>query len=157
MTTAAFSATSYEPIDPGIYPGRLDSIEAGTSETYGEFRKWNFTLKLTDGTFQTLSAVSSTASGPKSKGYKWAAAILGRNPKAGETLDLSGKLCQVHVIVNEDGFNRVEAVLPPVNGTAPKSSGGTSPASQAAATKAKPAPFEESAELQDPQDAPLPF
>lgn len=156
MTAAAFSATSYEPIDPGIYPGRLDSIESGTSETYGEFRKWNFTLKLTDGSFQTLSAVSSTASGPKSKGYKWAAALLGRNPKAGETLDLTGKLCQVHVIVNDDGFNRVEAVLPVA------ATGGTSPASQADATipqkaeKIKPVPFEQTVEVQAP-DEPLPF
>lgn len=143
--TASFAATSYEPIDPGVYPGRLDSIETGTSETYGEFRKWNFTLKLGDGSFTTLSAVSSTASGPKSKGYKWASAILGRNPKAGETLDLAGKLCQVHVIVNDDGFNRVEAVLPAqVNGTT----------SQA---KPVPVPFDQTVEVSDPQDQPLPF
>lgn len=145
--TASFTAAEYEALEAGIYPARLDSIEIGTSETYGDFNRWNFTLKLPDGAFTTLTAVSSRSSGPKSKAYKWASAILGRNPKAGEQLDLSGKQCQLHVIVNEEGFNRVEAVLPI---TEAKPTTGTT-------SQAKPVPFNQTVEVTDPQDAPLPF
>jgi len=144
--TAQFTATEYEAIEAGVYPARLDSIERATSETYGDFLKWSFTLKLPDGTFSPLTAASSTASGPKSKGYKWASAILGHNPKPAEDVDLAGKQCQVHIIVNDEGFNRIEAVLPL-----------SPPITPVAAEKTAPVPFNKTVEVTDPQDAPLPF
>lgn len=116
--TANFTASEYEAIDPGIYPAQLVGIEKLNSETFGEFLKWSFKVRLADGTLGDLSAASSTATGPKSKAYKWAAALLGHTPVAGATEDLAGKVCQLNVVVNEEGFNRIDALLPAVKGAA---------------------------------------
>ncbi len=110
--TAMFTASTYEAIPEGIYPAQLTAIERLPSEAFGEFLKWSFNLRLADGSTVETSGASSTANGPKSKGYKWATALLGHAPVAGAGEDLAGKTCQLHVIVNEDGFNRIEAVLP---------------------------------------------
>src|SRR3990167_2991897 len=110
--TATFTATTYEAIAEGVYPAQLVSIERAPSDAFGEFLKWTFNLRLPDGSRSELSAASSTATGPKSKGYRWASVLLGHVPAPGSAEDLTGKVCQIHVIVNEEGFNRVEAVLP---------------------------------------------
>ena len=110
---ASFTAETYEPIEAGVYPATLVGIEEAESEQFGKFRKWTFAVDLGDGgEAYLLSAPSSPASGPKSKAYKWASALLGRAPVPGEPVNLEGKKCSLHVIVNEDGFNRVESVLP---------------------------------------------
>jgi hypothetical protein len=119
--TAMFTASTYEAIPEGIYPAQLLGIEKLPSEAFGEFLKWSFRLRLADGNTSDLSAASSTSTGPKSKAYKWAAVLLGHAPAPGAAEDLTGKVCQLHVIVNEDGFNRVEALLP-------KSASATAPA-----------------------------
>jgi len=110
--TASFTATEYEALEAGLYPAQLLSIEQQASDTYGDFLKWTFKLRLADGSYTELSAASSMATGPKSKAYKWAAALLGQAPQPGAAQDLAGKVCSLNIIVNEDGFNRVDAVLP---------------------------------------------
>lgn len=117
--TAMFTASTYEAIPEDTYPAQLISIEQLASEAYGDFLKWSFRLRLADGTISEISGASSTATGPKSKAYKWATALLGHAPTAGSAQDLAGKACQLHVTVNEDGFNRIEAVLPSKKGTSP--------------------------------------
>lgn len=110
--SAPFTASAYEALPAGVYPAVLLGIEKGTSEQFGDFLKWSFNVRTADGGEAPLSAVSSISTGPKSKAYKWAAAMLGRNPAAGQPEDLEGLTCQLHVTVNEEGFNRIESVLP---------------------------------------------
>lgn len=116
--TATFTASTYEAIPEGIYGAQLVSIEKLPSEAFGEFLKWSFNLRLSDGSVGEISGASSTATGPKSKGYKWATALLGHAPVAGAAEELAGRTCQLHIIVNEDGFNRIEAVMPAKAGAA---------------------------------------
>lgn len=105
-----FRATSYEAVDEGVYDAELLAIEEGDND-FGPFRKWSFTVTTDEGQ-RTVTAMTSGASGPKAKAYKWAATLLGRRP-GDEEEQLVGRRCRLHLIVNEDGFNRVETVLPP--------------------------------------------
>lgn len=139
--SAPFVASEGEPaLDEGVYPGRLDSIEEGGDGQFGPFNRWNFTVKKPDGTFTVIDAIASAQATPKTKAFKWATALLGRKPNPGEQLDLTGKLCQLHLSINENGFNKIEAVLP------------------AAGTKATPVPFDQTVEVAGAKVAePLPF
>lgn len=118
MTSATFTATEYEPLPIGLYAARVGAIEKTPSEQFGEFLKWTFWLTMQDGTESPLTAASSTATGPKSKAYKWAAVLLGHAPRPGVAENLVGLSCQLHVVINEEGFNRIESVLPPAAGQA---------------------------------------
>ena len=100
---------SYDALDEGIYDAVLDGIEEGDND-FGAFRKWTFLVQTPDGE-RTITAMTSGASGPKAKAYKWASVLLGHKP-TGEEEQLHGLPCQVHLIVNDDGFNRVETLLP---------------------------------------------
>jgi hypothetical protein len=140
---ALFTASAYEALEEGVYAAELISIDKGTSESYGDFLRWNFSVTLSDGTLAPVTAASSASTGPKSKAYKWATALLGHAPVAGQPEELAGKKAQLHLIINDDGFNRVESVLPAAKATARRG----------------PAPVvaEASADNTDPQDAALPF
>ncbi len=104
-----FRAATYDAVDPGIYDAVLEGIEEGEND-FGDFRKWRFTAQTPVGE-HAITAMTSGASGPKSKAYKWAAVLLGHKP-TGDEERLAGLPCQLHLIVNDDGFNRVEALLP---------------------------------------------
>ncbi len=97
-----------EDIPPGTYGATLTRLSTGESTAYGEFRIWEFAL---DGGHQ-IDASSSLKTGSKSKGFRWATNILGRQPVKGERLDLVGRRCTVVVIVGDDGWPKVAEVLP---------------------------------------------
>lgn len=112
---ATFVAQEYEAIEPGVYAAQLvgiERIETPTSEFGKEANKWTFLVDLGDGTETPFSALTSLAAGSASKSYKWATALLGRPPAVGEEVNLEGLKCQLHIIVNEKGFNRIETVIP---------------------------------------------
>ena len=109
---AQFTAGQYEVLEPGIYPAVLVGIEEATTNEGDKFLKWNFRVRLQDGGESNFTAASSTATGSKSKAYKWATILLGRVPQVGQTENLEGKVCQLHIIRNEEGYNRVESLLP---------------------------------------------
>jgi hypothetical protein len=111
-----FQASAYEAIVPGVYDASVLGIETGENE-YGPFRRWRFRVITPDGETE-LTAMTSGASGPRSKAYGWAATLLGRRPSDGEE-QLSGRRCQLVLTVNDDGFNRVAEILPPKPGTPP--------------------------------------
>jgi hypothetical protein len=102
-----------EDIPEGTYPAIVKSVTVKESATFGEFRAWDFTLQ----SGSVVGGASSMSTGSKSKGGKWIAAILGRKPEKGETVELVGRPCLVHVY-DKDGWPAVDAVLPPlaVNG-----------------------------------------
>ncbi len=105
-----FHATSYEALPAGVYPAILEGIEVGENDL-GGYRKWRFAAETAEGV-RAVTAMTSDASGPKSKAFKWATVLLGRKPGDAEE-QLVGLPCRLHLIVNDEGFNRVEALLPP--------------------------------------------
>lgn len=104
-----FRAASYEAIPAGVYDATLTTLSEGEND-FGSYRKWTFAVETPGGT-KDLSAMTSGASGPRSKAYSWAQALLGRKPGTDEE-QLTGLRCQVHLVVNDEGFNRVAALLP---------------------------------------------
>jgi len=97
-------------IPPGTYPAKLTSLMTKTSDAFGDFRAWDFTLD----TGSVVGGASSMATGSKSKGGKWAMALLGRKPSAGEKVTLIGLPCLVVVTLDAKDWPKVTDVLPPL-------------------------------------------
>ena len=99
-------------ISPGAYQAVCTDVETRTSKADGsEFRVWTFSL--TDGSGRTVSASSSLLTSPNSKGGKWIAALIGRIPTEGESVEPVGRACTILVELNADGYERVTAVTAP--------------------------------------------
>lgn len=131
-----------QALDPGIYPARVMNLETKTTDA-GTFRIWSFEVDA-GGEKHKVSASSSMMFGPKSKTYKWVTALIGRTPVPGEKLEVIGLSCQLHVIVDDDsGYNRVETVLPSVNGARRASTPAPSASTSTAETFADGVPLEE--------------
>jgi hypothetical protein len=103
--------TRYTPnVQPGTYPAVVtDCSTRQAKDGGGEFRVWEFTLA--DDSGRTVSATSSMQTSPKSKAGKWIAAMIGRVPDPEEDIEVVGLPCTVSVILNDDGFERVETVI----------------------------------------------
>ena len=101
-----FEATGSISFEPGPYEGHLIKMEKhskrftnkqddGTETTEDRsFVIWNFGIDEEDYEDVTLTAISSTSFGPKSKARQWANAILRRKLEDGEKVreeDLKGK------------------------------------------------------------------
>ncbi len=110
-----FTATAYIPsIKPGPYQAVCTEVEdkVNPKDTTQEFRVWHFQLQ--DGSLRTIDGTSSLATSPKSKGGKWAAALIGHQPEAGELVEPEGKACTIIVAIKETtGYEYVETVAPP--------------------------------------------
>ena len=97
---------------PSVTPGPHQATCTGTPEKAAKsdptniFRVWEFTLD--DG-----RTVSGSSSLPKSKGGKWLAALLGRVPEAGETVEPIGCRCTIIVELDDNGYEKVTTVAPP--------------------------------------------
>ena len=102
---------SYTPsVQPGAYQAVCTDVVAKASKDGGEFRVWEFTLD----SGATISGSSSMATSPKSKGGKWLAALLGRTPQVGESVEPIGQRCTVIVgIKDTTGYEYVETVAAP--------------------------------------------
>ena len=109
-----FEVTEHIPEVPaGLHPAVITDIQTKVSkQDQSEFRVWTFTLA--DGSGRTITGASSMQSTPKSKAGKWVAAIIGRTPAVGEKIELIGRHCTLSVIINDDGYEKVEAVLAPM-------------------------------------------
>lgn len=106
--------TAYVPsVTAGAYPAVCTLVEDKANKADGSiFRVWEFTLA--DGTGRTVGASSSIQTTPRSKGGKWIAALLGRTPNVGEDVDVIGRPCIVGVEINDDGYEKVTTVMPPM-------------------------------------------
>jgi len=108
-----------EDIPEGLYPGILDTIEVRPGVQFeGDFRIW--TVKLDNGS--TVSGTSSTATGSRSKSYRWIKALLGTTPTAGKSVKLSGLPCTARVEHDAEGWPRLTDILPPSQSSAPPAS-----------------------------------
>jgi hypothetical protein len=99
-------------IPPGTYPGKLVSIVTKQSAQFGDFRAWDFELD----SGSVVGGGTSMAMSSRSKGGQWAVALLGRLPETGEKIGqaLMGRPCLVVVGLNDNGWPKVTAVLPPL-------------------------------------------
>ena len=99
-------------VKPGAYQAVCTDVVTKTAKADGsEFRVWTFSL--TDGSGRTVGASSSLSTSPKSKGGKWIAALLGRIPTEGESVEPVGRACTILVELSDDGYERVTAVTAP--------------------------------------------
>jgi hypothetical protein len=114
-----FTATAYVPsIKPGAYQAICTGVEERSSKAdpTNVFRVWAF--QLTDGSLRTIDGSSSLATSPKSKGGKWAAALIGHMPEPGEIVEPEGRPCTIIVAIKETtGYEYVETVAPPATPT----------------------------------------
>ncbi len=112
-----FTVTAYIPsIKPGAYQAVCTDVEekASRKDPTNTFRVWHF--QLTDGSLRTVDGSSSLATSPKSKGGKWLAAILGKTPDIGELVSPENKPCTISVILDDNGYERVQDVMPAIGG-----------------------------------------
>jgi hypothetical protein len=74
---------------------------------------WTFNVEGADGNVE-VEATSSTASGPRSKAYKWLIALLGASRvQSGEHIgadDIIGAQANVTLSINDDGYPKVSEV-----------------------------------------------
>jgi hypothetical protein len=110
-------------VELGTQPATSAGTSTKPSETYGDFRAWEF--RLPSGA--TISGSSSLSMHPKSKGGRWARAILGREPAKGEDITeaLDGRPCLISVVEGANGWPKVDEVIAapaPTAAAAPKAS-----------------------------------
>ena len=104
ITVAAYTPT----VAPGPYQATCTDVVEKATKDGNTFRVWEFT---TD-SGQNVSGASSLSTSPKSKGGKWLAALLGRQPEAGETVDPVNKRCTIIVELDDNGYEKVTTVAP---------------------------------------------
>jgi hypothetical protein len=108
-------------VKAGTYDARLTALAGFTADFEGEARnliRWTF--EAVDGDLVVeVDGVTSTNTGKKAKARAWVTGLLGREPAAGErlgSLGLIGRECMIVVGINDDGYPKVEAVLPAKRG-----------------------------------------
>jgi hypothetical protein len=109
-----FQITESESIAPGTYRASLEKVELSRTEKYGgsDFRKWHFLVDV-DGKLVPISATTSVNTSTRTTSFKWLQAILGREIKAGETIDDPvGSQCLVVIVTKDNGFSKITDVLP---------------------------------------------
>lgn len=118
---ATIKKTVYEPIEPGIYPVRVEAVDQEDGQ-FGQQLKWHFAIEEPGFEDKFLIGWCSCAFSPKSKLWAWTKALLfgGRDiPDYFDELDtakLVGQRAQVMVSLERgnDGtpYNKVKEVLP---------------------------------------------
>jgi len=101
-----YTATDYEPLDPGLYVGRLVEIREANSE-HGTYYRWAFEIRDEGYGGRQIHANVSDKFGPSSKARQWVESMIGRQLGNGErfdTDDLIGQDFHVTVVnVEKDG------------------------------------------------------
>jgi hypothetical protein len=71
----------------GIYPAVVERLEPQDGVYNREYLRWSFNLKTAKGEEVTCTGLTSTTFTPKSKFYKWASAITGREFQINDWID----------------------------------------------------------------------
>ena len=115
--------TTYETIDPGLYPGHIETIEEDEGQ-FGPQLKYSILL---DQLGTRLTTWSSQSLSVKSKLYRWAVACFGGKPLPDDfvldTETLINRPIMVSVTMKDTEmgtFNRVADLLPMPKTAAPK-------------------------------------
>ena len=117
-----FEIPNIKQIPAGTYKAQLEKVEVVEGGKYtsasnpdGSFRKWHWLLEL-DGKLEAFSDTTSINTGPNSTSYKRLTALLGEEPKSGQKIETpTGKTVLLQITQKENGFPKVEAVLPYVD------------------------------------------
>jgi hypothetical protein len=101
-----YTAVDYEPLEPGLYVGRLAEIREAKSE-HGAYYRWIFEIQDEGYEGRQIHANVSTNFGPSSKARRWVESMIGRTLRNGEQFDtdsLIGKDFHVTIVnVEKDG------------------------------------------------------
>jgi hypothetical protein len=101
-----YTATEYEPLDPGLYVGRFVEIREAKSE-HGAYYRRIFEIRDEDYGGRQIHANVSEKFGPSSKARQWVEAMIGRRLGNGERVDtdsLLGRDFHVTIVnVEKDG------------------------------------------------------
>lgn len=101
------------PVLPaGIYPARFAAIEQRSNDQ-GAYWYWTF-IAQHDGADVEITATSSNRITPRTKAAKWLAG-LGQSVEVGSAIDFGALLdtpCQLVVIISQEGYSRIDSVLP---------------------------------------------
>jgi len=124
MSGGVIPQVRYEALEAGYYPAMVQDVEL-TSGEFGEQVRIKFEISDGAALGRVLSAWAAAKFSSKSKLFQWVNGLLfdGKGVPASYDLaldDLQGRSCllQVSVKAGSDGeYNRVEAVLPSVNGS----------------------------------------
>ena len=109
--TITASGGAAVPVPSGKYVATLEGVEVREGGfDGGQFRIWKFLADVA-GTLLPVEGISSMNNGTRTKSFEWLTAILGTEPKVGETVDPIGHKCIV-TVGQKDGYPRVEAVAP---------------------------------------------
>lgn len=119
-------ATENEVYKKGLYPLRVANIEEKNSTITDKdgttkdstYLRWSFNILKRGFEGKMISANSSTAFGPSSKGRKWAEALLDRQFHVNEPVDTDDLLgCTAMATIGiakkgENQYNEIEALAP---------------------------------------------
>jgi hypothetical protein len=114
-----FEIPQESTLEPGTYKAQLvgTSIKSGGKfvtpvNPEGKYRVWDWAVEK-DGELVPFSDTTSINNGSKTKSYARLTALLGKAPQAGDKIeDPTGKTVMLQVVEKENGFAKVEAVLP---------------------------------------------
>jgi hypothetical protein len=97
----------------GIYPAVVERLEPQTG-SFGEYLRWNFMVATSKGEAITVTGLTSTIFNNRSKLYKWATAVKGKEFVDGEELDtdtLHNQKCRVYLTIKDlDGGGSINQV-----------------------------------------------
>ena len=94
-----YTATEYEPLDPGLYVGQLVEIREAKSE-HGTYYRWIFEIQDEGYEGRQIHANVSDKFGPSSKARQWVESMIGRPLRNGERFDTDNLISQnFHVTV----------------------------------------------------------
>lgn len=101
----------------GIYPARFAAI-AEQSNDNGTFWLWTFVARNGDNDVE-ITATTSPRITPRTKAAKFLAGLgvlvtVGTHVEFDDLIDM---VCQIVVSINENGYSRIESVLPYANPT----------------------------------------
>ncbi len=101
-----YTATDYEPLEPGLYVGRLGEIREAKSE-HGTYYRWIFEIQGEGYEGRQIHANVSDKFGPSSKARQRGESMIGRPLRNGERFDtdtLIGEDFHVTIVnVEKDG------------------------------------------------------
>jgi hypothetical protein len=145
--TPAIPQGTYLASVVGIAPKTM-TTKYSKPGTEDDFLEWTWLVDHDGGT--ELRSLTTTATGPKSRIFEYLVALLGAaNVDIGmgfDEADLVGKQAQLSIIVDENGFSKVDRVVAPLRAAAP---------APAKAQPAKAAPTEAPADEATEDDLPF--
>lgn len=132
-------------IPQGTYPASVVGItEKSLATKYSkpgqedDFLEWTWLVHLPGGHTEEIRSLTTTATGPKSRVFEYLMALLGKVDIGDgfEESDLVGKQAMLSIIINDDGFSKVDRVVAMPAQAAP-AKGPKTPAPVAAADEAE--------------------